>query len=67
MKCLKIKQTYVCGEDTITIRFTTNDIGLIVNLEEVSRTDELPNEVVMPKLHVTDEQFTYIINNKKLR
>jgi hypothetical protein len=64
---MKIRQTYICGNDSITVRYTTNNINLIIDLEEVSRDEQAINEVVMPNLNVTSEQFNLIINNYKLK
>lgn len=65
---MKVRQTYECKNDSITIQFTYNKDKLITEFKEVDIDLETENdELIMPNVNITAEFFNKIINNQRLK
>lgn len=65
---MKIRQVYVCGKDTVCIRFIYNNIGSIVGSREINNDLQFgENEFAVPNVEVTSEFFANVINNSRLK
>ena len=65
---MKVRQTFTCGKDAITIRYFFNNDNVWDSLTEIDRKlkyeeDELP----LPVIEVSSDQFNKIIWHSKLR
>lgn len=65
---VKVRQIYECGKDSIVVQYSFDHYGLILEMKEIGRHFNLEeNEVMMPRIEVTDEFFRKIINNRRLK
>ena len=65
---MKVRQTYICGDDRITVRFDYNPAGVIVSTTEIKKdTEILKDEYITPKVEVTPDFFNKVINYQKLK
>ena len=63
-----VRQSYVCGDDRITVRFEYNHVGIIVYTTEIKEDAEiLKGEYTVPRAEVTPEFFNKVVNYQKLR
>ena len=64
---MKVRQTFTCGKDAITIRYFFNNENVWNSLTEIDRKlayeeDELP----LPVIEVSSDQFNKISNHARL-
>ncbi|MFI8649426.1 hypothetical protein ACIGJL_06295 [Bacillus velezensis] len=64
---MKIRQRYECGADKIAIQYSIDEKGMITSFKEVSWDSSTEaDEILLPKIEVTDNCFNKIINNPKI-
>lgn len=57
-----VRQSYICGEDRITVRFEYNHDGAIVSTTEIDEDAEMyKDEYITPRATVTPEFMSKVI------
>ena len=65
---LKIRQVYTCGNDALAVRFIYDSNDRISECVEVAGELEFDlDEIAVPNVEVTNEFFTKVINNPRLK
>lgn len=65
---MRVRQSYVCGKDRVTVRFEYNPAGVIVSTTEIKEDAEiLKDEYTTPRVEVTPEFFNKVISYQKLK
>lgn len=61
-----VRQTYINGKDSVTIRMFYNNNRIIEKFAEVRRLDDYEkDEYILPEIQVATKQFDKILRNIK--